>query len=146
MKHYAITFLLLTAFLTSCERSQNGDLDGLWYITRIDSIQQRTSVDLRGGSETWAFQAQFAQFYNYNFDDWNNPVMARLTFNESQIIIDSPFIYDRVNGDIPLTADSTQYLRPYYLSSIPDTFDIEKLTRKELRISDNVLRLYFDRY
>jgi len=146
MKKILFFIFCISAVFSSCEHSQNGDLDGVWYLTQVDSIQQHASISTRGEKKTWAFQAQFVQFFDYNYSDWNKLVMARIEYNDDKIIINSPFIYNRVDGDIPLTADSLQYLQPYFVNSIPDTFNIEKLTHKELRISDNTLRLYFEKY
>lgn len=137
--------LLLTAF-SACEKSENGDLDGMWMLTTMDSIQSNRSMQVRQRRITWSFQAKLLQFFNYNNDSWKKVIMARFNNDGTHLIIFDPFIYERMDGDIPLTADSVQYLAPHCINSVPDTFDIEKLNKNSLIISDDVLRLKFEKY
>lgn len=136
----------IVALSTGCEKSENGDLDGMWYLTRMDSIQNDCHQNVREQRITWSFQAKLLQCFNYNDDSWKNVVMARFKNDGSHLIISDPFIYNRMEGDIPLTIDSTHYLHPHCINSVPDNFVLEKLDKKTLIISDDVLRLYFEKY
>ena len=51
--------LLLSLFLsTSCtlETSDNGDLDGFWQLSLIDTLSSQNSVDMRDSGYFWAVQ------------------------------------------------------------------------------------------
>lgn len=141
-----LALLLAAPFLCSCQKSDNGDLDGMWYLTRMDSVQTSKSYNVRSRRVTWSFQARIMQCFNYNEDSWKKVLMTRFKDEGTQLIISDPFIYNRMEGDIPLTADSIHYLAPHCINSIPDTFALEKLDKKTLIIADDVLRLTFEKY
>ena len=63
-----------------------------------------------------------------------------------QLIIKSPFIYDRVHDDSLLTTNTLHKIRPYGINSLTDTFKIEKLHNDVMILKGNMLRLYFDKY
>ena len=135
--------------LSSCEASDNGDLDGMWYLTAVDSLQAASDVhvSMKGKSHTWAFQADLVQFFNYDEDHWDGDIlMGRFDCGGGQLIIRDPFIYDRMDGDRFLTLDTLPYLSAHGINSLPDTFAIERLDRRHLRISDHLVRLHFDKY
>ena len=140
---------LSSAHFSSCTRIDNGDLDGLWLITQVDSLQTGTSDNVRENVRTWSFQNNLMQFYNQkgeNYDDWSMTMMGRFEHTNDMLIISDPFIYNRMEGNIHLTIDSVQYLAPHYINSLPDTFYIEQLTSKKMRIADDVVRLHLIKY
>lgn len=144
-----ILFLIITATLcltSSCETSDNGELDGMWHITRIDSISNGTSHDIRTEIKFWSFQGKILQFFNYREDSIKEIYMARFKNKGSQLIISNPFIYNRMTGDYPLSADSLFILKSHGINSVPDTFAVEHLDRKKMQLADDVVRLYFEKY
>lgn len=144
---YIIIATVLLLLLPSCEMSDNGDLDGYWYMTRIDSIQSGKTVNKREDRLTWEFQDKILEFYNHNdLYEFRHTLMARFEHSDGQLIVYNPFRYDRMNGDVALTADSLEYLRPYSINAVPDTFQVEKLSDSKLQITDNYLRIYFEKY
>jgi len=133
--------------MTSCESSNNGDLDGMWYMTRIDSLQSGKTTNMRTAQRTWSFQGKLMQVYNYTDNsEYYHIIMSRFDNSNGLLIIHDPFIYNRMEGDITLTADSLYRLRPYGINSVPDTFVVEKMSDQKMQISDNYLRIYFDKY
>ena len=145
-KIFTIIGIVATCFFTACERSDNGDLDGMWHITRVDSIGNGASANIRKDLKFWSFQDKLLQFYNYHQDSWKTVLMARFEHSDGMLIISSPFIYDRMNGDIPLSDDSLFVLYPHGVNSVPDTFIVEQLNRKKMQLADDVVRLYFEKY
>lgn len=142
----AMIIMVSVSGMSSCETIDNGDIDGFWIITQVDSLQQGTSHKIREQLKTWSFQANLARFFNYNEDTQKTPLMARFEQSNGNLILSEPFIYNRMEGDVLLTMDSTHYLRPHFINSLPDTFRIEKLNRNKMKIADDVVRLYFEKY
>lgn len=145
-KQIAIIGIVTTRFFCSCDGSDNGDLDGMWHITQIDSIANNQSIDIASDLRFWSFQDKLLQLFNYKADSWKTVLMVRFEHSDGQLIISSPFIYDRMDGDIPLADDSLFLLYPHGINSVPDTFDVEHLDRKKMQLSDDVVRLYFEKY
>lgn len=146
MRKILILPLLLVA-LSACESSDNGDLDGMWHITRIDSIGNGTSADIRKELKFWSFQDKLMQLFYYERDwEYKEILMTRFENSEGKMILSTPFIYNRLDGDIFLSADSFYLLQPYGINSMPDTFEVEHLDRKKMQLSDDVVRLYFEKY
>lgn len=144
---YICILISIAISLSSCEKSNNGDLDGMWYMTRIDSLPTGKSVDARATRISWSVQGKLMQVYNYNDDtEYHHIIMSRFEKNDNKLIISDPFIYNRMEGDIFLTQDSLYKLRPYGINSLPDTFIIEQLSDQKLQIADDIIRLYFDKY
>ena len=138
---------LLLALLSACERSNNGDLDGMWHITRIDSVKSGASADVRKDLKFWSFQDKLTQLYNHKTDwEYKEILMTRFEHLEGKLIISSPFIYNRLDGDIFLSDDSLYLLYPHGINCVPDTFAVEHLDRKKMQLADDVVRLYFEKY
>jgi hypothetical protein len=138
--------LTATCLLSACECSDNGDLDGMWHITRVDSITNGASADVRKDLKFWSFQDKLVQLFNYHTDSSKEILMARFEHSDKLLIISTPFIYNRLDGDIFLSDDSLYLLYPHGINCIPDTFTVEKLNRKKMQLSDDVVRLYFEKY
>ncbi|MCR5393924.1 MAG: lipocalin-like domain-containing protein [Bacteroidales bacterium] len=143
--------LLVTSLgLTSCgmftESYDNGDLDGLWIISQVDSLQENKSANIQAECKTWAFQAKLLQFCNQYEDTRPYLVMARFNHTDGMIIVSDPFVYNRMDGNVELTADSVHRLAPHFINCLPDTFYIEKLNKSTLRLYDDVVRLHFKKY
>lgn len=141
--------IVSTLLLSSCDmivRSENGDLDGMWYLTSIDSISNSTSIDTHGQRRTWSFQHKLVQYFNYDENNWTKTIMGRFDLKDDMLILRDPFVYNRMDGDYFLDQDSIELLYPYGINSIPDTFIIDKLNRKELNVTSNIVRLHFIRF
>ena len=131
---------------TSCETIDNGDLDGFWLITQVDSLQVGASHKIREARMSWSFQAHLARLFNHNVDSKQTPFMMRFEHKDGLLIMTDPIIYNRMDGDVALTIDSVHYLKPHFINSLPDTFHIETLNRTKMKIADDVVRLYFEKY
>ena len=142
---YILIILIFGCWITSCEVSDNGDLDGYWYMTRLDSVESGKTVDMHNRQLTWSFQVNLMQTFDGSHDHWDSIMMFRFDHTGNQLIISDPFIYNRLEGDEFL--DSTQYwkLKHYGINDIPTCFKVEKLNRKKMRLSDHVVRLYFEK-
>ncbi len=143
-----IPLLIALMSWTSCEKVDNGDLDGVWYMTRMDSIATNQSIEMRNKRKTWSFQSRLMQVFGHNNlqYDRSHVIMSHFSATNGKLIVVDPFVYERMHGDIMLTNDSLDRLRPYGINHVPDTFVIEKLNSSKFQISNDLIRIYFDKY
>lgn len=142
------TCLTAILMLASCEDTDNGNLDGTWYMTHMDSIATNQSKNMRSARKTWSFQSRLMQVFNHNNlqQERGHVIMSHFAVKGEKLIIIDPFEYNRMHGDIALTADSLDRLRPYGINHIPDTFLIETLSKSKLQVSNNIVRISFEKY
>ncbi len=142
---------LLSAFalatcLTSCEieTSDNGDLDGNWHLTRIDTLATGGINDLSESRLFWAIQAKLIHAVDYDYQ--NEAFYLRFNQTSDSLIVHTPYLdhwhQDLENGgDIPV-ADPTP-LFPYGINSLEEHFAKEKCDGHHLILKSKTLRLYF---
>ena len=144
---FFIIYTALCIMMTGCDYSDNGDLDGMWYVIQIDSICSSNSIEMRETGISWSFQAKLMQIGNHQSNSyWNNPIMCGFSVKGNQLEVYNPFIYDRMKGDKEITADSIHLIKPFGINSIPDNFMIEKLSSRKLQINDDIIRIIFEKY
>lgn len=148
MKYLLYIFLLFAIVLTSCETtsSDNGELDNMWYLTKVDSLYSGKTIGYREKHILWSFQGTLMQTNCVDSVIMGLFYMCRFENKGDQLIIKSPFIYDRVHDDSLLTTNTLHKIRPYGINSLTDTFKIEKLHNDVMILKGNMLRLYFDKY
>ena len=147
MKHLLYILVLASVLFTSCEMnsSDNGKLDNIWYLVKVDSISNgKKAIDYRSQHIFWAFQGSLMQ--TNCVDSMNLYIMYRFDATDKQLIVKSPFIYDRVEDDLFITDETLDMIRMYGINAVTDTFLIEKLNSTTMILKDDSLRLYFDKY
>lgn len=148
MKIFRFSIILATLAMTlaSCNVSDNGDLDGLWYLTRLDSLECGKSVDMRDQKISWSFQAKLCQVVDYKNENWKYPTMLRFVHQGNQLSFTEAFYYDRLEGDHFFTDEDVVKLATYGINALPQHFKVEKLSGHKLQVSDETLRLHFEKY
>lgn len=147
MKHLLYILVLASVLFTSCEMnsSDNGKLDNIWYLVKLDSISNgKKAIDYRSQHIFWSFQGSLMQ--TNCVDSMNQFIMYRFDATDKQLIVKSPFIYDRVDDDQQITDETVHMIKLYGINAITDTFQIEKLNSTTMILRDDSLRLYFDRW
>lgn len=140
-------FTAICIMMSGCNYSNNGDLDGMWYMTQIDSISSGETFKMRDTGISWSFQGKLMQIGNHRSNSyWNNPIMCYFSVKGNQLEVHDPFIYDRMKGDKEITADSIHMLKPFGINNIPENFMIEKLSSSKLQINDDIIRISFEKY
>ena len=132
--------------LTSCdmEPSDNGELDAMWYLVKVDSVNSGASRDYRDKRIMWSIQGKLLQmnkterFITYYMTYFKN--------ENGYLKLSTPFIFDRVNGDDILTEDRLDEVRGFGINSLEENFKIETLNSSQMILKDDVLRLTFERY
>ena len=142
-----LTLLSLPLLSSSCEKIDNGDLEGMWVISRVDRLETGVSGNVRTMLRSWSFQGHLAKMHNFKEEPDTTMIMSRFAHEGDQLIISSPFVYNRMSGDIFLDMENdAEQLTTHYINFLPDTFQIETLNRKKMQIVDEKLRIYFDKY
>ena len=146
MKYLLYIFLLPLLMFTSCETtsSEDGELDNMWYLVKVDSLANGNSVDYRSKRVFWSFQGTLMQ--TNCVDSMNLFFMYRFENKGDMLIVKSPFQYDRVTDDKPITEQSLYRLRMYGINALTDSFMIESLHGETMILKDKKLRLSFERY
>ena len=138
----ATTILATLTTFTSCDletSSAAGDFNGLWHLIRIDTLATGGVLDLKNEKLFWAFQNKLMQA-----DDKNEKlakILMRFNQTNTQLTLHTPYVYDRENGDVPLS-DPT-LLAPYGINKLEENFQVIKLTGSKMVLQSETLKLTF---
>ena len=147
-KSNILVFLLpvLALLFSSCSLETDndaGDLEGMWHLVRIEESVTNTHTDVSNEVIFWSFQAKLLQMEDKTGQI--NSYLYRFRIDNDQLRLLSPYLFDRENGDHPLTAYEATLGR-YGIKSLTPTFRIERVDRRKLVINDGTVRLYFDKF
>lgn len=147
-KSNKLIFLLpvLALLFSSCSLETDndaGDLEGMWHLVRIEESVTNTHRDVSNEVIFWSFQAKLLQMEDKTGQI--NSYLYRFRIDNDQLRLSSPYLFDRENGDHPLTAYEATLGR-YGIKSLTPTFRIERVDRRKLVINDGTVRLYFDKF
>ena len=147
-KSNILVFLLpvLALLFSSCSLETDndaGDLEGMWHLVRIEESVTNTHIDVSNEVIFWSFQAKLLQMEDKTGQI--NSYLYRFRIDNDQLRLSSPYLFDRENGDHPLTAYEATLGR-YGIKSLTSTFRIERVDRRKLVINDGTVRLYFDKF
>ena len=147
-KSNILVFLLpvLALLFSSCSLETDndaGDLEGMWHLVRIEESATNTHIDVSNEVIFWSFQAKLLQMEDKTGQI--NSYLYRFRIDNDQLRLSSPYLFDRENGDHPLTAYEATLGR-YGIKSLTPVFRIEKIDRRKMILNDGVVRLYFDKF
>lgn len=144
MKHCYINIFI--AFVVSmmfgaCEirTLDNGDLDGMWHLTRVDTLATSTTADLGNERIYWSFQARLLQLDDKS--GMHQSLLMRFEHNGATLRLYDPYIYDRENGDKPL--EDITLLNPFGIVAPDETYTIESLSGNKMILLLGTYRMYF---
>lgn len=147
-KSNKLIFLLpvLALLFSSCSLETDndaGDLEGMWHLVRIEESVTNTHTDVSNEVIFWSFQAKLLQLEDKT--GTHNSFLYRFNINNNQLVLSSPYLFDRENGDHPLTTYDTS-LALYGIKTITPTLQIESKKKGKLIFSDGSVKLYFDKF
>lgn len=136
-----IFFAVITAITTACslESSDNGDLDGMWRLTAVDTLATNGTKDMEGTRLYWSVQAKLLQL-----DDKNNTnisLLLRFEHTGNTLRLYEPYIYNRLEGDKPL--NDVTLLAPYGINALEESCEVEALSSSKMILKTPSLRLKF---
>lgn len=146
-KRFKILFFLITILfaLASCgdllEHSQNGELDGYWKLTTIDTL---ATGGQKSVSEQSLFMAVQGKIMMLNDRDNGDEYVFQFNHADGHLKIFDARQSNRGKGD-PLLTDP-EGLRPFGFNNLEEDFTVEKLSSGKLIVNDGTLRLHFIKF
>lgn len=132
--------LLVTLCGCNLETSDNGDLDGMWHIVAVDTIDGGT-LDLSEQRRYWDFQAKLLQLHDA---DESTFLIMRFNHTGDSLILSEPRINDRDLGDTLIT-DISQ-LTPFGINNFQESFYVEQLSSGKMVLRSKKLTLQFKKF
>jgi hypothetical protein len=126
------------------ESSDGGDFDGMWQLTRIDSLLTGTSADMRYSQVVWCVQGTLLETRIADQQTIGNSVIFRFALRADSLLLKSPYISWRHSGDIAVRDASL--LNRFGITRTEEKFQVQELTSSVLRLQGDSLRLYFRKY
>lgn len=145
-RYIAIAVVAVCAAVTvsSCQldMSDNGDLDGMWHLVRVDTLATSGSADMGSEKIYWSFQMRLLQLDDKSLE--NPSILFRFDHSDGMLRLYNPYVYDRENGDYILT--DVNVLFPFGINSLDEVFTVESLKSSRMILRTDELRLSFVKY
>ncbi len=143
MRRFLIYILGVVLLTTACEfhTSDNGDLDGFWQLSSVDTLATGGSTDLRYEQLSWSFQGRLVELCDILQE---GDIVGRFQHEENQLTLSDFYFSIRDSGDIKLV-DPTP-LRRYGVSRLQQTFQVLQLNSSRMTLQSDSLRLNLRRY
>ena len=146
MRNMRKCFIMLSVlslfFLVGCEleTTDNGDLDGYWHLEQVDSLSSQRSVDYGQARIFWSIQFKLLQLSDLE----NNSIIYNLVYDNHQLTLADPYMFDRADGDTLVT--DVEVLRRYGVNALQETMKVVSLQSDRMILESPVLRLHFKKY
>lgn len=138
-----LTMAAVVVAVVSCdiETSGNGDLDGMWHLRTVDTLATAGSCDMKEHRIYWSFQHDLMKLDDLTGN--NASLLMRFNNAGGKLILSSPYIYNREDGDEPMTEEQLPMLYPFGVHSLNETYDVIKLSGSSMILQSGTLRLSF---
>ena len=125
----------------SCEIEtlDNGDLDGMWHLTKVDTPPPPPPADMGSKRIYWSFQARLLELDDKS--GAHQSILMRFEHNGATLRLYDPYIYDREDGDKAL--EDITLLNPYGIVAPDETYTIESLNGSKMVLLSGTYRMYF---
>lgn len=129
--------------MTSCEleTSGNGELDGFWQMTRLDTLATGGSCDMRLTQRYWSVQARLLQVSDLSYE--HDSYLFRFEHEGDELRLSDPFVVDHAAGDVRL--EEAECLQPYGMYSLSTSFCIEQLDGEMMVLRSDRVRVWMER-
>lgn len=136
-------FFMACILMTACEleTSPNGDLDGFWQLTFIDTLSTGSSADMRASGIFWAVQMRLLEVQDTGT---GKSVFFRFRHTGDSLFLHDPY-FDVRRPDIIEVKDAME-LQPYGIGHLEERFAVLGLDGNKMRLQSERLRLHFRRY
>jgi len=131
---------------TACEfhASDNGDLDGFWQLSSVDTLATGGSTDLRYKQLSWSFQGQLVELRDALDYMLAGDIIGRFQHEGDHLTLSDFYFSKRDSGDIKLVDPDS--LRRYGVSRLQQTFQVLQLNSSRMTLQSDSLRLNLRRY
>ena len=140
MKYLSILFALMFC-LSACdlETSHNGQLDGWWLLTAVDTLQTGGHANVEAQQCTWAFQGRLLELRDV--PGQRGDYLLSFAQHGDDLLLSHPYLSARDSGDIAV--QTPQPLHPYGIQTLSEQFLITAIDRRSMVLTSSSLRLYF---
>lgn len=140
MKRLVYLFLICLS-VVSCDlyQSDNGDLDGMWKLQQIDSLQTNHFKDLSESNLTYSILTDLLQLR-----DGKTSILCRFKHTADSLVVYHPYCRGSEGQDVPL--ENVSLLLPYGISDLHQAFHIDILNSGRMVLSTHEIRLHFQKY
>ena len=145
-KVLSFVFPLLALLFSSCSLETDNDagrLEGMWHLVRIDDLTAGTTEDMSSKTVFWSFQARLLGLEEKK--GTHSSYLYRFSIDGDRLTLSSPYLYDRENGDRPLSAYEPA-LAFFGIRTLAPAFRIERVRKGEMVLNDGNVRLCFDKF
>ena len=146
IKILSIVLPFLALLLSSCSLETDNDagrLEGMWHLVRIDDLTAGTTEDMSSKTVFWSFQARLLELEEKK--GTHSSYLYRFSIDGDRLTLSSPYLYDRENGDRPLSAYEPA-LAFFGIRTLVPAFRIERVRKGEMVLNDGSVRLCFDKF
>ena len=133
---------LMFILFNSCDGfqvSDNGNLDGMWHLVEVDSLDNNVTADFTYCGIYWSVQSDLLALDDKLFR--SESCLMRFSYKYSILRLFDPYLNNRDEGDIPIS--EVAKLSPFGINALDEAFAVETLTRKKMVLQSQSLRLTF---
>lgn len=140
----SIAALSVASAVSSCdlETSSAGDFDGMWHLTSVDTIATGGRCDLSREKIYWSFQYKLMEADDKNGN--HRSILMRYNENGKKLVLNSPYAYNRTEGDEPLTEPTL--LKPFGINKVEEEFQVNKVSGSRMQLQSDMLILNFKKF
>lgn len=144
-----MSIMAVLTMLTACElhTSDNGDLDGFWQMTQMDTLETNRSGDMRSTKIFWAVQGDMLEMRDLHDDNtalYHEKINFRFRLEEGKLYLSDPIANDRPISDSIIVDPATVAF--YGLSSLEQVLDVVQLEKSRMTLQTELYRMYFRKY
>ena len=142
MKRLLIYIIGVGLLMMACdiERSDNGDLDGLWQMTTKENLTTRQVNDMRDDNVSWAFQGGLVQMNSLAMLE----VTAQFNYANDTISIYNLNHFDHSEGDRRI--EDVSEVKAFGIYRLSEKYRVVELNGKSLLLQNDSVRLNFRKY
>lgn len=145
-KHkYLTTVALALMTLTACdiETSDNGDLDGFWLLSTVDTIGTGGRAMVEESVLTWSFQGRILELRQPGKGIAKN-IICQFSHEGDSLHITHPYVLDRSKQDVMI--DQPELLRPYGIGHTDEHYRVLGLDGGSMTLRNEEIVLKFRKF
>lgn len=141
----ATIMTLLSLFSCTIEFSGNGNFDGFWHLTSVDTLQTGGRCDMSGRLRYWGVNFNLIRLQDFGEGEAQS-FYVRFDLGETSLRLYE--MRDASSGEsagetVDTLITDPAVLSPYGINSLDETFTIEKLASGSMILSTSEYRLRF---
>lgn len=140
-------FIIIAAAISmaSCtlEMSDNGDFDGYWQLSAVDTLATQGHCNMRDSGIYWAVQKDLV-VTRATIDGRLGEILYVFNITADSLILHNPYVLYRDASDIKVT--DVERLRRYGVNNLEEKFRILQFESGKMVLQSQMLNLYLRKY